>query len=287
MKTYKLFALLLLIFNVGLITSFAQKKSIHPIKPKDFNELELDGNYKILAEGAYSKVDAPFIFVARDSETYIKMQTLVEGLPEASKIDFTNSAVIAGFGGEKSTGGYSVNIRKTEGKYHVEVKSPGKDIMTTQVITTPFKVVQFPIKEEEGLPLNLSPDFSKKLQSFQITKNSFGFSGGFAGISNEFRATGTISILSFEDFVTMTFDLKGTIKEINRRLSETATGTLKDGEIRLARLDAGTFSDSPHPPFSVMGLLREKNLSLSFSPLPTFIADGYKGHGSLVAIMLP
>jgi hypothetical protein len=274
MKVFKLFAATFLIFNIGILNSLAQNKMETSSTSADF---------KILAEGNYAKVDAAFIFVARDEETYKKLQTFVDNLPNVSKIDFAKYAVIAGFGGEKSKGGYKVNIRKTEGKYHVEIKSPGKDMMSTQVITTPFQVVQISLDEKLGLPITFSDDFSKHTQNFTVGKNSFGFSGGFAGIQKKFTATGTIGVLRYQDFVTMTFDLKADDGNEKRKLFEAASGTLKESIVNISRLDAGTFCNHPHPPFSVNGFLRDKSLSLNFIGHENYVSDGFQGHGSLEA----
>jgi hypothetical protein len=65
-------------------------------------------------------------------------------------------------------------------------------------------------------------------------------------------------------------------------LNETASGTSKNGEVNLKRLDAGTFADNPKPPMKISGKL-DKILSLKFVPLPTNVADGFAVSGMLEA----
>ncbi|NJM52836.1 MAG: hypothetical protein HC846_05245 [Blastocatellia bacterium] len=91
-------------------------------------------------------------------------------------------------------------------------------------------------------------------------------------------------MLTFGEYTTILFNLKGKGAEAKRRLSEIASGTLKNGNIELMRLDAGSFVENPHPPFGVKGTLKDKNLSLNFESLPTTFADGFDGRGSLEAV---
>ena len=278
-KTFKLFALIIFIFSS--LAAFGQEKVVHPIKPKDFNGLGLTNDFKVLAEGSHSKVETPFVFVARDAKSYTQLQNLVEGLPVT--VDFKKNAVVAGFAGERSTGGWSVEIRKVGKRVLIDLKSPPKGSMTTQVITYPFKVSLIPLDENEALPLDWTTSYAKNSKTFQVTKGDFEYSGGFAGRRKQFKANGTIQMLTFGEYTTVLFKLKGTGTESKRQLSEIASGTLKNGNIELARLDTGSFVENPHPPFGVKGTLKGKNISLNFDSLPTTFADGFEGKGSLEA----
>src|SRR5688572_20929415 len=42
------------------------------------------GEIKILAEGSYGKAEQPFLFIARDGETYAQLKNMIENLPPAS-----------------------------------------------------------------------------------------------------------------------------------------------------------------------------------------------------------
>lgn len=285
-KNFGFLGFIVLLFSFGAGVAFGQKKIVHPIKPKDFDGLGITQDFKILAEGFDSRVDANFVFVARDEITYARLQNLVEGLPSPATIDFKGNAVVAGFAGTRPTGGWTIEIRKSGERIGVFIQAPRKDMMVTQVITRPFKVSLIPLDEDEALPLDPAPDFISKMRVFKLYKGDFEFSGGFAFKRKQFKATGTIRLITFGGDATFWFDLKGRGPEQKRRLFEMASGTLKNGKIELARLDPGSFSERPRPPFEVEGTLKSKGLSLSFEPLATNVADGFAGKGSLTAIRM-
>lgn len=278
-NTFKIFAFILLVFSS--LTAFGQKKVVSPIKPKDFDGLGFSKDIKTLVKGAHSKVDKPFVFVVRDAKTYAELQKLVEGLPEVSSIDFTKSAVVAGFAGEKPTGGFTVEVKKTNNGYGIAIISPGKEMMVTQEITTPFNVSVVPLVPLKDLLVDFAND---KLQTFQVNKADFEFTGGIAGRRTQFKAGGTIKILTFGDYVSLWFDLKGKGIAQKRHLLTTASGVLKNGNFIIEIVAPGSFVEMPRTPFLAQGILKEKSLSLNFEPTPTNVADGYEGRGSLEAI---
>lgn len=263
LKTFKLFGFLFLLISVFTMVSNAQK---------------------VLLKGSDSKVDQPFIFIARDQKTYTQLQNLVEGLPDGLTIDFQKNAVVAAFGGERPTGGWTIEIKRTINTFVIEIKSPGKDMMVGQVITTPFNVSLVPVEVDKALPLDVvSKHFNDKRKYFPVSQADFEFTGGIAGIRKQFKANGMISLLTFGDYVTAWFDLKSHGIKEERRLFEATSGIFKYGKFEFTRLDAGSFVDSPHPPFSVKGTFINDILSLNFEPLPVNVADGYEGKGSLEA----
>ena len=284
MNIYKIIAFIILLTIFGANTTFAQIKLAHPKKTKTVKGVKVSSNLKVLAQGNQSNVEKPFIFIARDAATYAELQKMAEGLPDVKEIDFSTNAVVAGFAGMKSTGGFSVEIQNIQNKITVSVNKPAKGMMTSQIITTPYKVVLVPVSENLGVPLSLSTDFTTNVETYQVSTGNFGFSGGFAGRQKNFTADGTIQILAYENWATFMFDLNGKGTDAKRKLAETASGTIKDGKISLARLDAGSFADNPHPPFLVAGNLINSKLTLTFEPLPTNVADGYEGRGTLEAI---
>lgn len=238
---------------------------------------------KTIAEGAYSKIETPFVFAVREPKTYAQLQNFVENLPSASQIDFNKSAVVAAFAGMKNTGGYSVAIKKAADKIVIDILSPPKDAMTTQALTMPYKVALIPIEEENALSLEVAANWQNAVQTYKITSSEFEYSGGFAGIQKKFEAEGTIKILSFGNYVTLIFNLSGKGAEKARKLNETASGTIKDGKIDLARLDAGSFSEMPRPPLKVSGTIANDKLNLTFEPLPTNVNDGFQVRGKIEA----
>jgi hypothetical protein len=241
---------------------------------------------KVLSEGFNSKVDQPFVFVARDQIAYTQLQNLVDGLPLVSNIDFAQNVVVAGFAGTRPTGGWTVEINKSGGRVDVNFRGPGKDMMVTQMITTPFKVSVISIEGNKGLFLNLPQTLTNKIRTFQVNKGDFEYTGGIAGRRKQFKANGTIRLFTYGDYATVWFDLRGKGQDRRRSLSDISSGTLKNGQLALPRLDAGSFIEFPHPPFGVVGTLKNKTLSLNFKSLPTSFADGYEGWGSLEAVRI-
>ncbi len=244
----------------------------------------MGNDIKVLAEGAYSKIEQPFVFVARSNETYAQLQNFVENLPPVLEIDFSEAAVVAAFAGTKNTGGYSVSIKSAAGKVSIETINPPKDAIVTQVITAPFKVALVSLEENDSINLELSANWKNALQTYRITSGTFEYSGGIAGGRKEFGVEGTIGVLSFGDNATLVFNLAGKGAEKTRKLSEATSGLMKDGKIDLARLDAGSFSENPKPPLKVSGTIANNKLSLVFQPLPSRIADGFQARGKIEAV---
>lgn len=296
MKTFKFLLLLLAMFTLTCDNSAQNKnrensnqtKMKTPKKPpqptNDKTDSKSDGNLKTLAEGFYSTIENPFVFVARSPETYSQLQSFVENLPAVSEIDFSKTAVVAAFAGTKSSGGYSVTTKKIANKIMIDVAAPPKDAMTTQALTTPFNVSLVPVEEAMPLLIELSANWKNAAQNFKITSGEFEYSGGFAGNSTKFSVEGTISILSFGDYATLIFNLSGKGAEKARKLREAASGSVKKNQINLARLDAGSFSEGPKPPLKVSGTIAGGKLALTFEPLPTIIADGYEVGGKIEAL---
>jgi len=293
MKTFKILLLFVISFSLIGCASAQIKKRKTTEKSKNTNvktnnktanSKPMSVETKSLAEGAYSKVEEPFVFVAREQETYAQLQSIVEDLPSASEIDFSKSAVVAAFAGTKNSGGFSVSIKNSAGKVLIEMINPPKDAMVTQVITTPFNVALIPLEENNSVNLELSANWKNAMQTYKIASGTFEYSGGIAGMRKEFGAEGAISILSFGNYATLVFNLAGKGANKNMKLADTASGSVKGGKIELARLGAGNFSENPKPPLKVSGTMTNGKLSLVFEPLPSRIADGFQARGKVEAV---
>ena len=239
---------------------------------------------KIIAENAYSNIETPFIYVARNRETYAYLQNMVENLPAAATIDFDKAAVVAAFAGTKNTGGYSAVIKKTAGKITVEVAPPPQDAMTTQALTMPYQIALVPVEGKTALLLNISETWQNAVQTYKVTTGKFEYSGGISGRAVNFEAAGTIGILRSGDYVTLIFNLSGKDAQKERKLIETASGKIKDGKIEILEADAGSFSEGPKPPVKVSGTITGDKMSLNFEPLPPTIADGFQVQGNIEAV---
>ncbi len=299
MKIHKFLTLLILSFGLFLTSANAQNKKKRttrkskssvtkkimdstPKPPVDTAKTE----YKILLEGAQSKVEMPFIFIVRDAETYAEMRGLVEGLPASSTIDFNQAAVVAAFAGTRNTGGWAVAVKPSADKIIIDVNAPDKGDMTAQIITYPFQVALVPVAENQ--PLNIEPAaiWTNELKNYRVTKGNFQYSGGITGRSKKFNAAGTVGVLSYGDHLTYFFNLAGKENESQRKLTEMVSGVAKNGSVEFTRLDAGTFSEMPHPALKVKGTATADKLALVFEPLPTNIADGFAARGKLEAVRI-
>jgi hypothetical protein len=240
---------------------------------------------KLLASGTDSKVDKPFIFVARSAETYAEMQKLVGKLPSVGEIDFTKQAVVAAFAGEKFTAGFSVGFTKTGEKNAIGINEPAADAMVAQMITTPYKVVAIQIDEDKPLQLETSKNWYTATSFYTVTSGTFEFSGGYVGRTTTFPIEGKIGVMKYENYITLNFDLTGTEAQSQRKMSEISSGTVSNG---LNRLDVGTLSDGPKPPVTVKGTFSDDKFLLKFEPnlKDWHYNDAFEGRGNLEATKL-
>ena len=114
-------------------------------------------------------------------------KAFAEDLPPASQFDFNKSAVVAAFAGTKNTGGYSVGIKKSAGKIAVELNAPPKDAMTTQALTTPYKIVLINTEEENDVLLNIAETWQNAAVKYNVTAGEFEYSGGITGRGMKFK----------------------------------------------------------------------------------------------------
>ena len=252
--------------------------------PGEETDRRADGEIKVLAEGSYGKAAQPFLFVAREAETYARLKNMIENLPPASEIDFSNQAVIAAFAGTKNTGGYSVGIKKSGEKISIAVNSPPPGAIVTEALTMPYKIAVVPTEAGNALNLDVSENWKKAALNYRVTSGDFEYSGGIAGRRKAFAAEGTIEVYQMGELVTLDFNLAGKGENKAMRLTDTASGILKGGKLELARLDAGSFSEGPRPPLKVSGAMSGGKLSLTFEPLPSMVADGFQARGNLEAV---
>ncbi|MGI8494249.1 MAG: protease complex subunit PrcB family protein [Pyrinomonadaceae bacterium] len=289
LKNIVLLILLLTFFNAAkdAAAQTGRKKTSRKAKKSQTTKVKVmttAKDIKILASGSYSKVETPFVLVARDAETYALIRGLVEDLPPSSTVDFNQTAVVAAFAGEKNTGGYSVAIRSNDERVTIELIKPQKGDMTTQVITTPFQVAAIPLDDSQNLPLEIPMEWTNRIKSYRITKGEFESSGGIAGRIKKFGATGTIGVISHNDLVTYIFDLFGTKTESARKLSSVASGVLKEGIVEITKMEAGNLAEMPRPPLKALGKVESSKISFTFESFPPTVADGFTTRGNVEAV---
>lgn len=263
---------------------------------------QMGDGIETLSGGIFSIGD-PLVVVARDTETYAALRALSKnGLPEFNSDYFKSHAVIAAFLGQRRTGGYSVRITG-EGntaqngnarKIVIEETTPPKGAMVAQVITAPFKVVSVAVGENHELKVAVGNTWMAAARPFQISTGEFTATGGFAGRSTKLQMQGTIGVLREGTLATFLFNANGVeAGDTTRRsdqplmLREVATGVVdSSGKVTIKRMESGTFVPIPHPGLQANGKFEgnaESKLWLTFSALPTNIADGYGGSGKLEA----
>ena len=247
----------------------------------------MSGEMRVLAEGSHSRVADAFLLVARDAETYAALRDLAGGLPEQSAEFFRTQAVVAAFLGTRRTGGYSVQIeRAADGGVRVSESSPPADAMTTQALTSPFKVVSVSLGESETLLIQAAGAWEIMMRPYRVASGEFTMSGGIAGRAEQFQIEGELRVLRHGQLATFIFSLKSKERASERRLNGAATGIVQaNGHVNIGRLGAGSFVEMPRSALRAAGQFagNEDSLRLTLTSLPSMIADGFSGQGSLSA----
>lgn len=246
------------------------------------------GGIKVLAEGFHSKITKPFVAVARDVETYEALTRLDENLPKLDADFFKENVVLAAFLGERNTGGYSVEISPSPVDINVFEKKPGKGMMVTQMITSPFKIVALQGVSNAAVRLNLFVDeaWRRQIPFYRVMSGRFRMTGGFAGISEEFGLEGFVGLMRAGNLATFWFRIVGSGAKKRRTLVECSTG-LMDAEkkVLINAMSADSLVDKPNSGLAGTATLSEdgRKLTLSLLSRPDSIADGYSGQGTIEA----
>ena len=242
---------------------------------------------KVLAEGGQSGVADAFVAVARDVETYGALRELMGQLPEMNADSFRTSVVVAAFLGRRNTGGYGINLtRAADGTIRLVESLPPKDALVTQAITSPFKIVSVPVGDEQPLSFEMEGEWKTMTRPYRVTKGTFTVSGGIMGSREDFRLEGEIGVMRQGKLATLTFDLKAAGETKTRSLRDVATAVVQpDGQFTITHMAAGTLVSPPPGALRATGKFAdsENNLTLTFESLPSNVADGYQGEGSLEA----
>lgn len=259
----------------------------NPVTPVVEKEKPSSGDLKVLAEGSHSSIAHPFVAVVRDAETYSALRKLEANLPNLDAESFKSDLVVAAFLGERNTGGYSVEITRVEdGRIYVEERVPTKGVMVPQVITSPFKIVSVSATGASPLRLSLVSAWSQEMRPCRVTSGNFTMSGGFAGTTKRFGLEGQVWVIRQNNLVTLAFEVFSHELTENRSLVGFETGVIKSkGEIAIPKMTADSLIDSPNSGLKATGAFSDADnkLLLNFLSLPSMIADGYIGWGSIEA----
>ena len=245
------------------------------------------GDLKIIGQGFHSSITDPFIAVVRDEDTYAELRKLDPNLPKLS-IDLKTNIVIAAFLGQRNTGGYSVEITRTpNGEVQVAEKAPAKDVMVSQMITAPFKIVSLAVEGGPAIKISAGDAFRQNAQLYRIDKGSFTISGGFAGRSETYSLTGKLQITRLGELVTIGFAVAGNGTSHDRSLRDMATGVMKDNAVSISRMSRGSLVDPPTGDLHVSIKFVEANrVTLVLDTGPAIVPDGFSGGGTIEAQMV-
>lgn len=102
--------------------------------------------FRTVANAAYAERTEPGTVVAMDETAYRNAWDSMIGMGEAPAVDFTTETAVFLFGGQRSTGGYSVEVRGVtlEGDTLAidgRVQGPPPGSITTQALTSPYAVL--------------------------------------------------------------------------------------------------------------------------------------------------
>jgi hypothetical protein len=248
----------------------------------------MDGEIKELAAGNHCSVFESFVFVARDAHTYQALKTLNITLPDQDANFFSSHAVIAAFLGQRRTGGFGVNISPgADGMVQVAERVPKG--MVTMVLTTPFKIVAVPIKEDGPITLSLDESWKNRWRSYRLTNGELTITGGFAGVQENSALEGTLQIMRERTLATFTFQLKSTGKRKTELRDSTSGIVTESDQVSLTYLESRALSGAIQSPFKAAGQFTndEQELALSLETVPSpQISDNFAGHASLRAIAI-
>lgn len=247
--------------------------------------MESDGDLKVLAEGSVSPITEPFVAVVRDSVTYAALRAHAANLPALSEDFFQSNTIIAAFLGERNTTGYSIAIsREPNGQIRIAEKSPPKNAMAGQMITSPFKLVSMSTTGTSSVFLSLDERFKQRVQLYRVRTATFETLGGIAGRRETLPLGGKIQIDRISDLVTVGFAVVASGTSRERVLRDWGTGLLQSNELTISKLSHGSLLDPPSGDLRVSGrFAADLTLTLQLDSGPVTVPDGYSGKGTIEA----
>lgn len=248
------------------------------------------GEMKVLAEGSYGQVGEPFIAVTRDPQVYAALRRSAQELPVLSDEFFKSYTVVAVFTGLRNTGGHAIEMTRTEdGRLLVSERVPPPEMMTTQAMTKPFKVVGVPAKENENVSLVLQGGLAASmLRPYRVTSGEFMAGEDRAVRAERFGLEGELRVARFEGLATVFFDVRGVGAKASNVLQTAATGIVETGgRFSLMSLDAKTPDRQASRRLRATGQFTggdENKLALDFASPASKVAGGFSRAGKLAAV---
>jgi len=109
---------------------------------------------RTIDKGTHSSVDDARTVTLRSADAWATLWRAHAGDKPPPAVDFSNEMVVGVFLGSRPTAGYTVEIIGTQAEpdalvVRYRVGSPDRDMMTAQVITTPYHLVAVPRRAGE------------------------------------------------------------------------------------------------------------------------------------------
>jgi hypothetical protein len=104
---------------------------------------------RTIVKGAMSGIDSPRQVVVRTPAEWAALWKEHSGRDAPPAVDFSREMVVGVFSGRRNTGGYGVEIVRAVGNSSALIVEyvetvPGRDAITTQVLTAPFHLAAMP-----------------------------------------------------------------------------------------------------------------------------------------------
>jgi hypothetical protein len=122
------------------------------------------------------------------------------------------------------------------------------------------------------------------MQHYVVTGGSFSMTGGIAGRTDQLKPQGNLWIMRQRNLASVMFVVFSTDKRLST-LADFATGVVEaDSSIKINRISGDTFVDSPNTGLkATVRSISGGKLLISLTSLPSMIADGYSGMGTIEA----
>ncbi len=245
------------------------------------------GEIKELATGNNASFGS-FVLIARDLETYDALRGASPELPQQSAQFFATHIVVAGFLGQRRTGGYSVEIvGGSDGSLRILEHAPAKGAKVKMSLSAPFQIVAISVDPDQPVALTLDDTWQKTLRDYRITSGELLITGGFAGIHQQRVLEGSIGIMRTGELATFVFDLRSQGGQDMKQLSDAGSCVVKMGQVSLTRLNSSILTGAVDSPFEITGAFqndeRELKLSLETINAPQ-ISDNFTATGQLTAV---
>ncbi|MGH9880198.1 MAG: protease complex subunit PrcB family protein [Pyrinomonadaceae bacterium] len=247
------------------------------------------GEIKELAAGNHSTIFESFVLIARDPKTYAALRAASNTLPEQSADFFESHVVVAAFLGQRSTGGFRVEITSgADGSLRIVEHTPPKDAMVTMALTAPFRIVAIPVKTDQAIVLSLDETWKNRLSSYRVTSGQLSITGGFAGVNQRLQLDGVIGVMRASELATFVFELQSKGGKETRHLIDTASCIVeKSGRVSLPRLSSFALTGAVQSPFRATGEFSDNERALRLS-LQTVgspnISDNFGATAELMAV---